>query len=257
MRINITTPLPIVKGNIQEFDMVSAGLSIVENDKLLPKEFIQELKSMPKLERNIVLGKYSRDNPELRLASTITDGIKRAMESFIDTNNILPENIVSIKRDAIFVANSVVGTTEFEECIKFKIKNSYSHFLNFEKVEIYCVPKKDFWDVKGIPEQYVKEYHNDYALNVIREIMRMLISNNARDAVETISQYRLDYLNLELDMGFYRNFSASSGFSMQLQGKRFTILNSLTPDYLTNLDISYNLKNFIIPLIKIINKGTS
>ena len=58
--------------SITEWDMHSAVLSIMKQHKLIPENIAEELSKLPKLDRNIRIGKLQIGNDKLKDSSLLT-----------------------------------------------------------------------------------------------------------------------------------------------------------------------------------------
>lgn len=188
---------------IIEYDMKDAGFSIIKEYKLLPESKIAELERIGKgIERHIIIGKIQGADKEFskRFSEKFAD--VRAM--FIDINKLTDNDIISVKKDAIFTIgrsdNLSFGNIVFAE------KNKYSSYIRFSDVEIYY--SQDQLDVKGIGESGVNR-HRIYMLDFIKKMIEMIECKDNR-----VKRYLIDfvmkYKNRELDEEYYIKFDRMS-----------------------------------------------
>ena len=134
----------IFNHRIVEYDMKSANTSIAREFKLLPEDEIVRLENLPKKEREIAHGCVIRDTPGYGEKHKLGFVACRAM--FFMQNEILDEEVVAIKRDAIFVMR-YVDHEKVTPNINFRLKNVYSSYINLGKnIEIYY--NNDKLDIK-------------------------------------------------------------------------------------------------------------
>jgi hypothetical protein len=240
--------IDVFVGRIIEVDMVSAGMTVIKQEQLLPLALIARLEKIDKSKRSIAIGKLSRITTYKSLADKITSGIRKRMEMLLAYNNVPLENVISVKRDAVFLSGIPIANLVLPDGTKFKIKNSYTSMAVFGKIEVYCVPKKRKIDIKGIDDTN-KSYHEKYLIEFILDILSLAESGNKILAAKTIQQFRKDYLDLKLPLGFYRSFNTLSVYIIPSNHNRMYLYdgNNIPKD---KIDISYNLKNVILPLIR-------
>ena len=89
-----TTMEYIFGSRIVEYDMKSAGLSLVTYFKLLPESTIDDIRRMEKKARVIKLGLIQREDKEF--AKKLSDAFKEARRMFFEANGIDEESILSI-----------------------------------------------------------------------------------------------------------------------------------------------------------------
>ena len=249
--MNWSTSQTMYLGQITELDMVSAGLSVIKADKLLPLHLIKRLDALPKKDRSIAIGRLSTI-PELKnLAKIITDGIRNYLNEFLNINGVSSERIISVKRDAIFITGPCPGSLKLNEHVAFKPKNSYTSFLKLNGVELYAVPKRRMVDIKGIGQNNIA-LHKNFLVEMILDYLGHVERNKRNIAAETLQQFRYDYVNKKLPLGFYREFNATSKFAIQYGSHAYQLSFDDSMD-IDLINILYNLKHVIIPMAKVIS----
>lgn len=139
---------PLYYGNFYEYDMKAAFCSIILNDlsKYIEYDDIQFLAKHKdnKTVRNIYIGNLQ--NKYEWLSTTLHDWIRHYIFLFLRDNNLtVEENVLFIKKDAVFI-NKPVKHTRFNE-MQFIRKNSYIAYIKIDGME-------DIWN--GKPELYIK-----------------------------------------------------------------------------------------------------
>ena len=86
--------------DICEYDIESAGLNIIKYYGLLPQDRITYLEGMSKEARNKQIGIYQRDDSVFKEA--LSEGFVNIRKEFFELNEIEDDDILSIKKDAIF-----------------------------------------------------------------------------------------------------------------------------------------------------------
>ena len=220
--------------------MKSANTSIAREFGLLPEKRIKELENLPKKDREIAVGLILRDNPGYSEKQKL--GFIAARKLFFTQNEILDEEVVAIKRDAIFVMR-YVNNEQVTDNIDFRMKNVYSSFINLGKnIEIYY--NQEGLDIKGIDDEIYKERHSEYFGMFLYSLIRR-IESSERNSYLTYLRMMFDmYKHRQLDSGYYREFNAKSQFHY-LDG---SYANEEYIEDLNAVDISCNL-NIILKLM--------
>jgi hypothetical protein len=187
---------------IIEYDMRDAGFSIIRYFKLLPLRKIGELASIDKDVRVIEIGKLQRDDKEF--SKMLLDYFAVARSMFIEANDLSDNQIISVKKDAIYVIGKCNKTTF--GCIEFAPKNTYSSYVRFSdnmNIEIYY--SSNTLDVKGIGDSAVNR-HRLYMLDFIKKIIGYIETKNM-----SVKRYLLsfinDYKSMSLDEEYYVEFN--------------------------------------------------
>ena len=166
---------------IVEYDMKSANTSIAREFGLLPEKRIKELENLPKKDREIAVGLILRDTPGYSEKQKL--GFISARKLFFTQNEILDEEVVAIKRDAIFVMKYVDKDTIAVniDCIYSKvprtdlpINNKVGNFKVVDEsgLEIYFRGTNYAWrnkqgeqlspHLRGIPKELQRTYNIEF-----------------------------------------------------------------------------------------------
>jgi len=234
-----------VKTIIREYDMKNAGLSIIKKMKLLDDETIKYLESINKQARNIYVGKLMQNDTDLSI--NLLSGFKEARQLFFTNNNIEDENILSIKKDAIFTLNKLATNLKFDG-YEFVMKNIYSSYIYLNKLEFYYNSKENKLDIKGINKDIIST-HQDYFLKDIKLILKNM--ETPKNNLSFINNYRNKYLNKSLPIECYREFNKNNLYKLIYDIDNRTV-NLESCESFESLDISYNYINYILPIINVI-----
>ena len=230
----------IYNNEIIEWDIKSANTSLMSYYNLQPDKVIQKLASMKKSQREISVGKLMRKDKEF--AKKLEESFNMIIQEFMDTNQLTWDDIVSVKKDAVFVKNHKITHSDFG-AVHFIAKNQYQHVLLLPKYEIYLSQSKI--DVKGIPDEKLP-LHEDGMIDFIRSSMEIASEYNKLQSF--FKEYVTAYKRKELDFDAYREFNSDSLFRI---GGEFPMLSdSMIEDDMDVLDIAYNYINVIIPTIQ-------
>lgn len=230
---------------ITEYDMRSAGFSLIKEFNLLPDKEIKYLSKLKKHNRDIKIGCMQRDNKEF--SSNLVECFKLARKQFITANHLDEDSIISIKKDAIFCIEEC-KYTKFGENIEFRPKHVYTSFCTLKppgstKV-LQIFHNKYELSVKGISDDNIP-LHENYMCDFINKYFTLMLESNRDDVLKFLKVFSDKYKNLELDDGYYREFNDRSKF--RLKDDRISDICLDKED----LDISYNFINIITKFILI------
>lgn len=213
---------------IIEYDIRDAGFNIVKQYRLLPDTKIRELSMMQKGElRHIAIGKLQRDDKDF--SNRLLEKFTEVRAIFLSANNLTDDNIISVKKDAIYTIGPC-NRLRFGN-IEFAPKNQYSSYVRFPDInnlEVYYSSEKI--DIKGMGDHAVNR-HRLYMFDFIRSIIDMIENNDIR-VKRKIMRFISDYKSQELDEEFYVEFNNMS----------------------REINPLFNYKNIILPLVQIILK---
>lgn len=231
---------------IREYDIKSANTSLMSYYGLMPKSDIDMIANMPREEREVTVGKLMRKSREFtdRLEKAFTDII----EEFISSNSLDREvDIISIKKDAVFVRNRTVRKTQFGDSVLFRPKGDYGGFIQIPGFEFYWKSGKGF-DVKGISDELLP-LHEEGVLEFMDSIFRE--SNRTTDLWRFMKEYAGCYKKKELPYAAYRQFDNSSKFLVHMMGQDVQ-MDMIFESTLEFLDISHNYLHIYLECLKVI-----
>lgn len=239
--------LDLVNEDIVEYDMKSAELSMIKHFNLLDEKTIKLLEILPKKDRNIKIGTLKKHNKTL--VKTMNQGYIEFRQLFIDKNNLQDEDIISIKKDAIFTTKRC-KYKDFDN-IHFDEKNTYTSYYYFpevSRIELYY--NKEKLDVKGIQNENLKP-HSDYMCSFFKRYAYMNEMSTKANLIKFINEFSYFYRTRQLDKNYYREFNASSKFRLfeQIGGKDVAVGNA-DDIKVEDIDIVYNFFAYIVPLIE-------
>ena len=149
--------------NIYEYDIKSAGLNIIKYYNLLTKKDIEFLEKLDKKERNIKIGLIQKNDKGF--TKELLEGFKNVRKMFITENNLNEENILAIRKDAIFVIDEKCRISNFRN-IEFTLKNQYTSYLRLNKIDFLINSNTGKIDIKGFGQDEILEqihlYHDDF-----------------------------------------------------------------------------------------------
>ncbi len=227
---------------ISEWDIHSAGLAVIKYYKLLPEAEIQNMENMEKHARTVREGNLQRENKEL--AKKILDGLANVRKAFAVANHINENQILAIKKDALFLINSVIQNPNIKDSFEFREKGKYTSYIVLSGKEFYL--KLDGTvDVKGISD-ISREKQKKYFLKDIANFLKSAERINQDGMFQMLKSYRTKYLTRQLPIETYRDLNTGC-FHV---GKY--MCDSVSDDMINDIDISQNYLNFIVPLISLV-----
>lgn len=218
----------IFNTEIIEYDMQDAGFSLVKQFKLLPDDKIRELASIPKgIERHVAIGKLQ--GADKVFSEALNAKFAEVRKIFLATNDIKDDDIISVKKDAIFTIGQR-SRLRFG-AVQFVPKNCYSSYIRLPSIndlEIYY--SSDKTDFKGMGKPAVNR-HRLYMISFIRKLISMLESHD-QSAKRYIKRFIDDYKDHNLEDEFYIEFNNISRDTNKL----------------------YNYQHLLIPMVQIVMK---
>ena len=199
--------------NIYEYDIAKANISILVSLGYITEDDYRKYYSMDKKEREIKIGYIQKNNPQIKAA--LEDGFMRARRMLIVENSIEDEEIIAIKKDALYVTRPLM-ITKFGY-IEFTLRNRYSLMLKTSnpRLEFYFgisdVDGVPILDVKGIKDEALP-LHEGYMLSFLCDLFKMIAKGEYEEAISELAKFMKGYSNRSLPIGFYREFNSTSHF---------------------------------------------
>lgn len=231
---------------IEEWDIRSANTSLMRYYELVDPRIISKFEKMEKRDREPSVGMYLRKHKDVSIA--LEKGFTNIIHEFINMNLLDPDHdIISIKKDSLFVRNKSIRCNEFGNgTVRFIKKNSYTGCLLIPNYEFYY--SRDIIDVKGVSDD-VLNLHEDGTLAFISILMQE--SNNWIGLNEYMRDYADAYKKRQLPFNAYREFTSSSKFRVNLFGNE-VLMDNIDEDTLEYTNILYNYTKIYLPTLKTI-----
>ena len=232
--------------SIIEYDIKHWNIILMKYYNLYPDiKKLDRLDAMEKGKREKEVGLMQRADPEL--AKKLERAFNDIVTEFMQVNNLSKEDdVISIKKDAVFVVNKPVLKTEFGP-VNFIPKNHYHAFIAIERLEFYIA--KDHIDVKGIGDNLY--LHNNGMLAVIDSLVNVIENEDTAALNAFLISLCEMYKTKNLDITCYREFNSKSMYKCNMEDKEM-YLENIGYDYLDKYcDISYNYVNVILPLVRL------
>jgi hypothetical protein len=223
--------------------MKNAGMSIIKSFKLLPDKTITKLEKLSKLEKSIKVGLIRKNDREF--SREFGRKMKEVVHMFVEQNEINRGKIISIKNDAVFVADVNPTITKFYEC-EFIAKNRYTSYVNLDGKEFYY--GNDNIDVKGFGQE-ILDAHNPYMISLIGGILKSAENLKSNKLLELFKTVQGEYLNMDLDIEYYREMNSDLSFKLKSEGNMIFGVQQPFDGITEYLDISFNY-HYILMMIK-------
>lgn len=192
---------------IKEYDMKNAGLNILYNKEFINTKEYNKLLKMDKLKRNVIIGKFLRDNPDIN--KELMEGFIEARKLFFEKNDIDDSEILSIKKDAIFLINNTPAITKLNDNYVFRKKNEYNCYLNIRNKEFYYSEIDKELNIKGFSKEII-ESQKDYIFKFIEECMNLVTLERKDDLFIKLLEFKNDFIEKELDINYYRDIDRNT-----------------------------------------------
>ena len=182
------------------------------------------------------------------------EGFKKARKMFFEENNLNEEDIISIKKDAIFI-NKKIAVRKFGN-IEFVKKNVYSSYYYINGLELYFSNKKKKIDVKGISDSLIKR-HDGFMLDFLIDIFtKNEYDPTLEESAELLLEFAEEYKTKQLPIEFYREFNKICAYKTNIEmnnGRQIVYLDQIDEhnELVETIDIRFNYLNVIMPLIRI------
>ena len=232
----------IINGEIIEYDIKSAGLNLAKEFGYIDKRIIEKLEKLDKRDRVVRLGLLKKKDEQI--GKKENQALIEARRLFIVTNKLSVEDIVAIKKDAIFVSRRC-NERKFGN-IEFVPKNKYTSYMELNKLEFYY--NSDRLDIKGIGD-VVYEQHKQYMIKFLNTYFSLLEMGNKTKLIDFITNFLYQYKSKLLDLGYYRELNVKSTYRLNIivDNKMYGLDNINTSSF-DSVDISYNYFNYLVPL---------
>ena len=244
-----------VSGCITEYDIKSANINILRSENLITEETYRTLSNLPKMDREIYIGKLHRERQDIDISKTIINSLEKYRKQLFDLNNLDDSEIVRIARDAVYVHRPYpLKHLSMNDYVVFRPKMVASAMINLNGVLTftwYNDKNQIEINVIGIGK---KEYlHQNGMLSLIANAMYMIDNVDPISALNYVQDFYSKYVSRKLPIDYYRDFNPNSNYTLSyssLNGKRY-YLDNISENNIYDLDISYNL-NVIRELYSII-----
>ena len=222
---------------ITEYDISKANISILRSMNVIDQGTYNWLYRAERMKRQIYVGNLAKNK---EIAHKLTEGFRAARHLLFQANNILDREVLSIKKDAIFVINRKLQNTEFG-LIHFVPKNTYTGFYKLNNMEIYYyynkITEEEVIEVKGINNDRLK-LHEGYFLQLLKDIFYTLQVNGPEVALRMLKDYYISFITRQLPMEHYRRFGGDNSY--HTTNAFDIVLDTTNTAFKDIVDINYN-----------------
>lgn len=231
----------IIDKDIYEYDIRKANINVLIEAGIITQEQYDYLYNAPKNIRSITIGKLQGANPNVTKA--LKEGIANARKSFMELNNINDQDIIAIRNDAITYVGREPTHLQMTDHIAFRESGRYTSFYRINTIDLLyyfnIVDQAESMDVKGLGDAV--DLHRPYMLDFLCELFYTAQIEGVQKAIYLLQSFHNDYINMKLDIGYYRELNTTSYFKL----KDMSSVSPIYADTLTEydkryLDIGYN-----------------
>ena len=177
----------IIVDSVIEYDIKSAGLSVLYEKKAINKNVFTNIFNMNKKSRVVHTGLLLRDNKGFY--NILKNGIKEFVELFIKSNKVKKSNVLEIANDAVWLVRQRATNLKFGKNILFVEKRKYTSIWKIRK-NLYLY----YNSITG--ELLSRGFHieeDEYLSNKIKVIMAHYENN--KDPYNLIHDLKDEYLD--------------------------------------------------------------
>jgi len=232
-------------GRIFEYDIQNAGFTILKNSGILPLSEIAYIETLSKKDRNIYIGKKSKEYPEI--FSVILAKLTELRQQFAALNSITAADILSIKKDSFFLfkqCNNLVISDTYH----FTERNLFSAYLYVDEKEFYYDISQDRLVVKNLSQQGL---HTEM-LNAIKKLIRLRETTEDKKKIfDFLRKFKIEYLSGRLDIEYYRELNNVGKFKIEILNNNALYIDWADTSLKPFISNQYNYINVILPIITI------
>lgn len=183
--------IKIVRGNIQEMDMKSAGLSVLTERGYISEGLYLDLCDGDKLDRNKALGKAMIDTKigEMDVAKIVDQDVRSYVNKFIEVNNLKQNNILEVAKDAIFIYNANPKILQFGDHVVFRCKERYFLMIEFPISESNKNPIKVYKKYAGIAIRGARINIEHEAYYTFLELINCIMNKKTQMYFKTLKSF--------------------------------------------------------------------
>lgn len=196
---------------IYEYDIQKANISILYDKGIISYEDYTQLYNADKLHRQVYIGNLQKKDK--RITNALQNGIIEAKRNLFIQNNIEPDEVLSIKNDAVFIIGRKLTHTDFGT-VHFIEKHEYTSFIRLLNIEIYYgynrIKNDETFSIKGLGKNEV--YHRDYMIDFILYVLNSIQMRDIKSVIVDVVDFYYNYINRNLRIGYYREFNSMSKY---------------------------------------------
>jgi len=246
-------------GIIREYDMRSAGLSVIKQYGLLSHDDILKLDAMPKLERNIYIGNVRR--VDKKFSEDLKHGIRESVFHFLEDNGYEDDNILSINNDAVTVMEerSFNPTLEYGE-VKFRKEQDFTGYLRLDHFLIFIHAGNADLTIKGVNDMAREAFKDGFGKILLQWFKRLDRGERPIYLLKELQKYKDNLCSLKAPMSCYVSLKTGAvpltdmSLSSAVLGYDY---KSFPPALYDNIDIRQAIVETVVPLSRILRTYNS
>ncbi|MFA7143493.1 MAG: hypothetical protein WC175_05945 [Candidatus Dojkabacteria bacterium] len=234
-------------GRIFEYDIQNAGFTILKNTDILPVSDITYIETLSKKDRNIYIGRKSKEYPEI--FPVILNKLTEIRKEFALQNSLVADDILSIKKDAFFLFKQCNNLSVFDDLYHFTERNVFSSYLYVDEKEFYYDVAQDRLVVKNLSHQNL---HSEI-LGFIKKLIRLREKTEDKKKIfDLLKKFKIEYLSGRLDVEYYRELNNIGKFKIELPDTASYYIDWADTSLKPFISHQYNYANVILPIITIL-----
>lgn len=247
----------LINSKITEYDIKSGNTSMMKRYQLQPPEVIAEIEKMEKKQRNVTVGLIQKQ--DRTFAKRLEESFDRTVKEFIEKNGLdIDVDVLAVRKDAVFVVNHPVTITQLDSNVLFREKSQYHAALQIgPRLEFYFTDQNDV-EIKNFvtaekDDNQALEKLKPGMISFLREFVEIAEGTNMNrvKVYQWLRDFCTYYKQRDLDVEYYREFTREALFHIRL-GEDDTYYDQIPDTMIEDLDISFNYRNIIIPLLQIL-----
>ena len=255
----------IIGSPIVELDIEKCNINVLYNANVIDLNTYRNLYSADKHYREVWVGnnilKNNQKNNEI-----LSNGIAEARRRFFEALHLEDNDIINIRKDSIFfidresrfIRDGVVDIPFDKSPIRFRQKGYYTSYYRLKKrlIAMYNngrIPPERL-SIAGISDNNLL-LHEQYFSDFLKALFQTAEFRGTEEAINLLKIFYMNYINLRLDVGYYREYNSFSKFRVR-QYSPYPVQDFMldnVPDEFKirgDIDISYN-EDILRTLMKI------
>lgn len=228
----------IINKPINEYDISKANINILFHEGVINKNSYNYYYNLPKMKRERSIGYFLRNNQNA--SAILSNGFKKFRKIFFESNNIDPNRVLYIDKDAITLVDFPITNTKFDNII-FANKVNYTSFyhipMNGSDFLYYSDNKIENYRFKYMDEN-VPLNHINGMLDILLSIAYAGQHEQIPEVLNMIKSIYIDYINLKLPIIYYKSFNSASKYRYKDSMLSDFMLSNI--NNFDNIDISFN-----------------
>ena len=186
-------------GNIMEYDMVAASLSVSRRFQLLDNDLIEQLNLLPKKERTRRVGLLQRDDKIY--SEKLLQGFIQIRKTFLENNGLSENNVLSLHSDAcLFDSRKKIITNA--DGVEFRKKGQWTSYMRFNHIEMFYGDGSI--EYKNVNKDMLMEH--TMGINLYLTKIFQMIEDYDENVLRYLSRMQSDYLQDRLPQYWYPSF---------------------------------------------------